>query len=187
MVLMISSCSSDLTSQIPHGHTIKIDGVKEAQWAGGLNYLVTVSDSWTIKITLMQDEQRLYFLFENLKVSESRELYPEVLIDGANDKSAHWDQNDWWFHTSYSNCEGKRKFNNYSSCKVGPKDGWEGNNFPLEIGQVVEIQIEKELLQVSDGDVIGIAFNVTDTQENWYYFPESAYMESPSSWMTLRL
>ena len=108
-------------------------------------------------------------------------------MDTENNKTERWDNNDWWIHTSYSNCEGNGNFNDYSTCQLGQKNGWIGNNFPLKNDQEVEIKIDKSLLNLADGDLIGMAFDVTDTHEKWYFSPVEATLENPSSWMTFKL
>lgn len=175
-------------TRIEEKNTITIDGrLSEPEWKQAGTVQIKVREGWTVTVAYMQDGENLYFAFSNVKLEEKTELYPEVLLDTGNEKTSAWDNNDWWFHTSYSNCEGKGKFNDYTSCKKGEKEGWTGNNFPLEKDRAVEIKVKKSLIQVSEGDMVGMAFNVTDTQKNWYFFPAAATMEQPGSWMTVKL
>ncbi len=195
IILVLSfGCSSKPKQDFPkihkasEGNTVEIDGrLTEAAWQKANSTQITVREDWTIDISYFQDDQNLYFAFSNLKLNDSTEIYPEVLIDTKNDKSLTWDENDWWFHTSYSNCENQAKFNDYSTCEIGQKEGWIGNNFPLEIGQSVEIKIEKKLLDLSEGDLIGIAFDVTDTQKEWFFSRPEAKLEEPATWMTIKI
>jgi len=195
IISTLLACSSNGTidninflTTITTRSNIEIDGrLSESAWKNTNTCQIKIKDGWLITVNYMQDEKSLYFAFSNLKLNDSTEIYPEVLLDTRNNKTLAWDNNDWWIHTSYSNCENKGKFNDYSTCKIGHKDGWDGNNFPLSIGQAVEIKIDKTLLNVSHGNLLGIAFDVTDTNEEWYFFPDDATLENPSTWMTLKL
>ena len=178
--------SSD--NKIPVGKSVTIDGKAEKnEWADAKFVKIKVKEDWEIKVFFKQDGKNLYFRFSNLKIGENQELYPEVLIDTKNDKSQDWKEDDWWFHTSYSNCEGQGLFNNYKTCKKGTKKGWNGNNFPIMIGGDVEMSISKELIGVKAGDVIGMAFDATDTQKKWFYYPEGGKLQSPKTWKNFKL
>lgn len=173
---------------IPFGKVVTVDGKIEAkEWDKAKKVSIKIEKGWTVKVSFKQDENNLYFRFSNLKITENKELYPEVLIDAKNSKTKTWEKNQWWFHTSYSNCEGEGIFNNYKSCKKGAKTGWNGNNFPLEIGGEVEISVSKNHLSLKKGDTIGLAFDVTDTQKRWFFYPANAKLESPETWANFKL
>jgi hypothetical protein len=186
--LSLAACKAQGNLKIPSSNPIKVDGILDHnEWQNAIKNTIVINEGWKIPIYYQQDKNHLYFAFSNLKPNDSTELYPEVLIDSQYDRTLKWDENDWWFHTSYSNCEGKGKYNNYSTCKKGEKEGWVGNNFPISNGGVVEIKISKKLINVTKGATIGLAFNVTDTQKNWYFYPKNAVMETPKTWFPVSL
>lgn len=188
IMLLTPNVFSQPKKTIPIGTKIIIDGKAEkAEWKDANSVSIKIEKDWTVKIFFKQDSNNLYFRFSNLKKDEKNELYPEVLIDAKNSKSKIWEKNQWWFHTSYSNCEGNGVFNNYKSCKKGEKTGWNGNNFPINIGGDVEISVSKSLISANTGDTIGLAFDVTDTQKKWFVYPANAKLESPETWAKFKL
>lgn len=115
-----------------------------------------------------------------------KEWFPEVLIDTKNNGGKEWQADDWWFHTSYSNCEGKGKYNNYSTCKEGQKQGWNGNNFPLNENQAVEIVIDKSLLKLN-GNKIRMAVAVGDSESIWHFPDTNIKIDEPPTWPVIEL
>lgn len=174
--------------KFPFGKSVTVDGkIESKEWDKARKVSIKIEKEWKVKVAFKQDENNLYFRFSNLKIDEKKELYPEVLIDAKNSKTKTWEKNQWWFHTSYSNCEGDGVFNNYKSCKKGEKTGWNGNNFPLEIGGEVEISVSKSYLNLKKNDTIGLAFDVTDTDKKWFFYPATAKLESPETWENFKL
>lgn len=64
-------------------------------------------------------------------------------------------------------------------------DNWEANNaagddFP----DLYEIKIPLETIRLNpeSGRTPGIAFSMTDTYENWEFWPKTARLEDPSTW-----
>ncbi|HNP08451.1 MAG TPA: hypothetical protein PKN99_12540 [Cyclobacteriaceae bacterium] len=100
---------------------IEVDGLdSEVEWSNARSGEIKVSDEWTIGVKYMQDNNNFYFFFSNLKLN-GQELYPEVLIDIGDSKPPSWNDNLWWFHTSYRNCESNGKHSNYGTCEKGLK------------------------------------------------------------------
>lgn len=173
---------------IQQGKPPVIDGKAErAEWLDTKSLIIEVEKGWHVFVRYKQDEQYLYFNFSNLKIAEKKEFYPEVLIDTKNARPAAWGKGQWWFHSSYSNCEGDGIFNNYKSCKKGAKSGWNANNFPIGIGGDIEMSISKAHIGVKTGDKIGLAFDVTDTSKKWLFYPAGAKLDSPATWEAFTL
>lgn len=189
VLALIILFAASLTSQtIPFGKSVTVDGkIESNEWDKARKVSIKIEKGWKVKIAFKQDENNLYFRFSNLKIEENKELYPEVLIDATNSKTKTWEKNQWWFHASYSNCEGDGVFNNYKSCKKGEKTGWNANNFPLEISGEVEISVSKSHLNLRTGDILGLAFDVTDTDKKWFFYPARAKLESPETWANFKL
>ena len=166
----------------------KIDGMlAQGEWDDAKRAEITVEAGWVVNVFYKNDADFLYVAFSNLKTPSS-ERYPEILLDMNNDKSAAWTSDDWWFHTSFNNCEARGEFDRYETCKRA-KVGWSGNLFPLDAPGTVEVRIEYEKLGLVSGEArdIGVAFDVTDTHTKWAFWPSSASLSNPSTWGTWRI
>jgi len=182
-VTLLENCVPNTDIIIKVGVQPQIDGIiKAGEWSDANYSEIEIEEDWVVRVYYKQDSSNLYVRFSNLVINDSTELYPEVLIDVANNKSTTLDSNDWWFHCSYSNCDGNGEVNNYESCKSGTKDGWIGNNFPLEVPGELEIMISKKLLAINGESIIGIAFDVTDTHDRYYFYPPNARLYFPATW-----
>ena len=172
---------------IKHGSTPIIDGILSSdEWKDAESVRIGVEQGWTVEVFYKHDGSNLYIAFSNL-IRKDRAIYPEVLLDIANGKTSSWNSDDWWFHTSYNDCEGKGvycvyTFGNDGSCQKDHGD-WAANNFPLNQG-IIEIKIpySKIGLIPSQGKTVGIAFDVTNATTKWYLWPAAAQLESPSTW-----
>ncbi len=171
--------------EMPLHAPLKIDGIlAPGEWDDAKTAEITVEEGWVVNVFYKNDADNLYVAFTNLK-PQSGELYPEIRLDVNNDKSSSWKSDDWWFHTSYNNCEMRGGYNIWSTCERA-KLGWSGNIFPLTTPGTVEIRIEYEKLGLVSGEArdIGVAFDVTDTRTKWKFWPSSASMYNPSTWGT---
>jgi hypothetical protein len=182
-------CTQNITAQteFPTGKPSVIDGILEpGEWNDAAKAVINVEDDWKITVFFKKDSSNFYFCFTDLQY-EDKELYPEVLLDIDSDRSLEWNKDDWWFHASYNDCEGEGKFNVWNCTKS--KEGWNANNFPLDSGAVVEFQIsfEKVKFDPVQNQTIGLAFNVTDTAELYYFWPSEATLESPETWSVIQI
>jgi hypothetical protein len=184
------SCGGDHRNRIDieHGRTPSIDGVfSSGEWRDANSIKISVEPGWTVQVFFKHDNSNLLIAFSNL-VTNGRKLYPELLLDMANAKTASWEPGDWWLHASYNDCEGNGVFSVYTfgdngSCQKDHAD-WTANNFPLSPEGVIEIKIPyaKIGLVPSNGKAVGIAFDVTDATSKWYFWPADAEQNKPSTW-----
>lgn len=174
-----TDCGNESPIDIQSGIAPTIDGhIAADEWSDACTLEIEVNSDWTVTVYYKHDASNLYIAFTNL-VNE-QERYPEVLIDANHDGTTSWEPDDWWFHASYQECEGEGMPNDYFPCTAS---GWEANTFPLAEG-IVEFRISyaKIGLEPSSSEVIGIAFDVTDTWDEWQFWPQSADLHDPSTW-----
>lgn len=97
----------------------------------------------------------------------------------------------WWLHASYNLCEGDGEFNVYNRDGVfqcaKQKPGWKANTFPLKQKEPMEIRISLSKLNLVPCRRFGLAFDVTDTQSHWDFWPITARLESPATWAECEL
>jgi hypothetical protein len=182
-----ASASRGNRLDIKHGSTPVIDGILSSdEWKDAESFRICVEQGWTVEVLYKHDGSNLYIAFSNL-VRNGKAIYPEILLDMTNGKTNSWNSDNWWFHVSYNDCEGNGvysiyTFGNNGSCQKDHVD-WEANNFPLNQA-IIEIKIPyaKIGLIPLKGKSVGVAFDVTDATTNWYLWPASAKLESPSTW-----
>ena len=173
---------------IKHGGSIVIDGAfSSGEWSDANSLQIGIELGWTVQVYYKHDRSNLYVAFSNL-VNNGRKLYPELLLDMTNGKTASWNSNDWWFHASFNDCEGDGVYGIYTfgdkgSCQKDHID-WTANNYPLSSEGIIEIKIPyiKVGLVPSSGKTVGIAFDVTNAVNKWYLWPAGAKLENPSTW-----
>jgi hypothetical protein len=173
---------------VKHGGTPVIDGVfSSGEWSDANSIQISVEQGWTVQVSYKHDNSALYIAFSNL-INKGKKLYPELLLDTTNGKTAAWNSDDWWFHASFNDCEGHGDYSVYTFGDKGScqKDhvGWKANNYPLNSGGIIEIMIPyaKVGLVHSNGKTVGMAFDVTDATSKWYFWPAGAKLENPSTW-----
>jgi len=151
---------------------------------------ITVSPGWIIRFQCNHDEQELICRIDNLKNGKA-ERFPEILVDSQNGRSERWQKGQWWLHASYNLCEGDGEFNVYNRDGVfqcaKQKPGWKANTFPLKQNEPMEIRISLKKLHLVPGQRFGLAFDVTDTQSHWDFWPTTATLESPATWAQAEL
>jgi hypothetical protein len=151
---------------------------------------ITVSPGWIVRFRCNHDGQELTCRVDNLKNGKA-ERFPEILVDSQNDRSERWQKGQWWLHASYNLCEGDGEFNLYSRDGVvqcaKQKPGWKANTFPLKQNEPIEIRISLKKLRLVPGQRFGLAFDVTDTQSHWGFWPTNARLESPATWSQAQL
>ncbi|HEV2388060.1 MAG TPA: hypothetical protein VGS20_12480 [Candidatus Acidoferrales bacterium] len=176
---------------IPRGQAIRVDGkIGLGEWQNAIALPISVAPGWIVHVLVKHDEANLYVAFVNLQHGSSR-LYPEVMIDSPDLRSASWLTGQWWLHASYNLCEGDGAFNVYRRdgtflCSHS-KSGWEANN-PPQPGGVTEFRISFAKLQLASrpGTVFGLAFDVTnatgDAKQIWRFWPAAAQLAVPRTW-----
>lgn len=162
-----------------------IDGIiSNGEWNDAEYKIINVNPLWDVQVFYKHSDSNLYFAFSNLVVNGFGQRYPDILLDINNDKNIAWQNDDWWFHASYNDCEAQGSYNNWSSC-IPDHPGWSANNFPLNEPGIVEIEISysKIGLQSQFNDTIGISFIVSDTYNDYHYYPAAASIDKPSTWV----
>lgn len=165
------------------GDSPRVDGEAEpGEWEDSGALSITIRPDWRVTVRYKHDGESLLFAFVGL-TKGSEAVYPEVLIDADNGKTASWGSQNWWIHASYQACEGRGRFNHYGSCAPS-QPGWEANTFPLSATGVVEMRIPFETIgfHAGEGALLGLAFNLTDTKEHGHLWPDRALISVPSSW-----
>lgn len=178
--------------RIPRGRAILVDGLKTAgEWNDATMTQFSVASGWNIRVFAKHDEENLYFDFEGVTHGDKR-LFPEILLDPRNLKSAEWQKGQWWLHVSNNLCEGNGAPNIYEKhgkfqC-AHSKPGWDGNNPADAHTELIEIKISfaKLGIRFTPGIKLGLAFDVTDatgkSDQKSYFWPATAKSESPKTW-----
>lgn len=184
--LTITFCLNAFAQQvdIPSGSAAVIDGIlSPGEWDDADYRLIEVKDSWEVKVYYKHTDTCLYFAYTNL-ISGIEQRYPDVMLDITNGKDTSWQPDDWWFHASYNDCQAKGSYNVWTSCKPS-NPGWKANNFPLNDPGTVEMEITYALAGIPSGstDTLGISFEVSDTYNDYHYFPFNADIAKPSTWI----
>jgi hypothetical protein len=178
--------------RIPSASPVTVDGkVSANEWEDSKFVTLPVAKDWTVHVRFKHDTENLYFEFEGVKRGTER-LFPEILIDPQNRKSASWEPGEWWLHVSNNLCEGNGEPNVYTKDGVfqcsHTKPGWSGNNPPGADTEVVEVRVSfaKLGLNARTGTEFGIAFDMTDAtgdeKQRWFFWPRGAKLESPKTW-----
>jgi hypothetical protein len=151
---------------------------------------ITVSPGWIVQFQCSHDALELICRVAGLRNGKA-ERFPEILVDSQNDRSERWQNGQWWLHASYNLCEGDGEFNVYNRDGVflcsKQKPGWKANTFPLKQDEPIEIRILLKKLHLVPGRRFGLAFDVTDTQSHWNFWPTTARLESPATWSQAEL
>ena len=171
---------------IPYGISPVIDGIISSdEWTDADSVTINVQPFWDVKVLYKHNDSCLFFLFKGLVKTGYGERYPDVMLDIYNDKSTTWNPDDWWLHASYNDCECVGNYNDWTSCQ--PEHiGWTANNFPLSAPGIIEMEITYAKIGISNlsEDTIGISLEVSDTYNDYNYFPNGALIDNPSTWAT---
>lgn len=181
---------SGITAQAPlficSGNTPLIDGiVSPGEW-NDANHSTILLPNDSVVVHYKHNGDSLFLLYYG-PLESSNVLFPEVLLDIRNNKTATWDSTDWWFHVSATDCYFNGQYGNYSGTCQPDHPAWSGfPNFAAgpPYTDTVEIAIPFSTPGISTGDTIGLAFDVTNTASNWKYWPSGASRNNPSTWGT---
>jgi hypothetical protein len=178
---------------VPSGRRVVIDGVlAPGEWDSARSLELAVRSGWKVRVWFQHDGRKIYFAFRGLE--QGREMrFPELLFDSHTTRTAGWTPGDFWLHSSFNLCEGEGEYNVYERAGAfqcsKDKSGWSANHFPLHAGGVMEIEVSFRKLGIEPtrGTRVGFAFDLTDTQKNWTFWPEKAQLEHPATWGTIVL
>jgi len=187
---MMVSFSSLLFSQpatlcIPYGTPAVIDGsISNGEWSDADSVQIVINNLKKVTVKIKHDSTSLYLVYLNHLESSMR--FPEILLDINNDKSNGWQNDDWWFHVSATDCESTGMPGNYSNCLV-VQQNWEAvpnmaSGLPNTDTIEIKIPFIKTGIDLTVHDTIGIAFDVTNTVNAWNYWPAGANINTPSTW-----
>lgn len=186
LIVILNNCTFGQTPTIciPYGKSASIDGVISAgEWDDADSVQIVIDYNLTT-IKYKHDSLNLYFAYLGHLQSAAR--VPEVVLDLSNDKSLTWHTDDWWFHVSATDCESQGTPNNFNNCQI-VQPGWEGvpnmTTGPPFI-DTIEIRISLAKISLSLSDTIGIAFDITNTFDEWNFWPSGANINNPSTWAT---
>lgn len=162
-----------------------IDGViSDDEWLNSKIITVKRDNEWKINIRIKYDQEYLYVAFENLTSENKGKLNAEILIQ-TNPEDDKWNDNTYWFHSSYSNCYSNLEYYNWENCSTNHQD-WKANVYPFENGNDnIEFQISLKKLELettSSKNQIKIAFKLSDVSELHSYWPRQAQIQSPQTW-----
>lgn len=190
-ILSISlSLASDVTNLVfPKGNAIQVNGVMgKGEWTDAQRIDLPIANNRNVEVYFKYDDSCLYFAFaSNLMVGYSEVRFPEILFDFGNLKGTMWKPgNNCWFHVSATDCISYTSPNDYSNC-LHEQENWSANNFTDVIfNDIIEISIKRSIVHLDtvEGKTIGIAFDVTNTNDLWEYYPQGAQNDNPSTWAT---
>jgi hypothetical protein len=73
---------------IKHGGTPVIDGVfSPGEWSDANSIQIGIEQGWTVRVSYKRNDSDLYVAFSNL-INNGRRIYPEILLDMTNGKTA---------------------------------------------------------------------------------------------------
>jgi hypothetical protein len=151
---------------------------------------INVAAGWIVRVRCSHDGRELTCRIDNLRKAGA-ERFPELMVDPQDERTSRWRKGQWWLHSSYNLCEGNGEFNAYKRDGVfqcaQEKPGWKANHFPLKEGEPMEIRVTLAKLGLATGRRFGLAFDVTDTQSHWSFWPTKANLASPASWAQAEL
>jgi hypothetical protein len=163
------------------GSSVTVDGViSPGEWGDADTVLIEVPSGSLVAVHFKHDGTSLLFAFTGF--DQPLRHVPEVLIDVGNGKEGVWGAGHWWFHASATDCWSSGRYNAYDTC-VPEAPVWEASN-ARHSQELFELRIPFSTvgLEPGEGEIIGIAFDVTGTQRFWYMWPRGAQLGIPSSW-----
>ncbi len=189
IVLMALDVFTQERINIPESSPAVIDGIiSKGEWDNTPSVDITLDGNKKVTVFYKRDEKAFYFMFAGALGSYGLiPMFPEVVLDLNNTKTAQWQSDDWWFQVSATDCYSSGKPDQYDNCKID-HDGWKGiPNFSMNMmPDTIEMMItfDKVKLNLSAGKEIGIGFMVNNTQGYRKMWPESAGSNSPATWAT---
>lgn len=187
-IYLLYQQSAAAPSVIPSGSEVVIDGkMDRGEWDDALPHRIT-SSGRTILFRIKHDAASLLIGVELKNSGSGPVRFPEILIDPRNDKSYLWQQDDWWFHVSATDCFHQGNHSEYTTCETDHAE-WDAlPNFSTSASDPpvdsIEIRIPFETLGITLLDTIGLSFDVTNTFNAWELWPDGASLDHPDTWGT---
>jgi len=168
------------------GKSIKVDGIIDKdEWTDADSLIIELNNHWKSTVYFKHDSAHILFAFTNLAQEKGKDCVVDLYIDLLNKKSKEWDSDDLWLHASYSDCEGKGKYEDWKSCSKTKPD-WLANNLPyLNGNDNIEMQINiSKISNKGHLSELGFCFSVhhDDIKNKW---PIEADYTKPSTWGTI--
>lgn len=173
--------------------TMTIDGqINASEWQNADSAKIGLSPTDTVTVFYKHDMQNLYFAFcgplESYIVSA---MFPEVLIDPQQLGGSAWQNGQWWFHVSATDCENNGGYGVYNNCQVTQPD-WEGapNQVPGPPdtdSMEMRIPYSKLGFNAVTQYNLGLAFVITNTTNLYYTWPPTADKDVPSTWADAKI
>jgi len=162
-----------------------IDGViGKEEWVDAKKFQLLRTAEWKIDVLVKYDNEFIYVAFRNLTYPQMTRINSEILVQTKVDKN-EWDDNCYWFHSSYSNCSSQGEYYNWDFCSNN-SSGWKANTFPFKNGNNnMEFKISFSKLQLESpvaGMKLKVAFKLSDADELHTYWPKEANIKYPKSW-----
>ncbi len=175
---------------IPAGQAVTTDGVAAGgEWTDARKIVLNIPGRNSAEFLIKHDRQNLMLLFYPNNPDASDVLFPEILIDPHDDKSAAWLGDDRWFHVSGSDCDAVGSPDRYDNCQVHQADWTAEPNYPTDSAGTVaciEIVIPFAKAGIVSGGSFGLALCVTAAQGFFRAWPEGASKLSPYTWSQAR-
>jgi|GEM_PF-2892593 len=164
-----------------------IDGhFSPGEWPKPFSEELLLRDGSKTEVYIEYDSTGLFLAFVNNLGSKVR--FPEVNLDIANNKANAFDQDDWWFHVSATDCEYQGMYGNYDSCQFVRPNWLAAPNFTrAQNPDTVEVYIPWTTLSytLDESDTLGIGLVSTNTFSQWDLWPAQASEKDPSTWGNL--
>lgn len=168
---------------IPYHPAPVIDGIKSpGEWITDSIQIDYANGGTTVYV--QHDSSNLYICYIGNLESASR--FPEVNLDINYDQSTNWQNDDWWFHVSATDCYFQGNFAVYSNCQSDHPD-WEAHpnmtSSPTDPPvDTIEIRIPFSTINLSlVTDTFGLLLNASNPIQ-FYGWPISAQQSTPSTW-----
>lgn len=181
-----SECGTGTVFEIPRGSTVVVDGeLTEGEWDDAVSLEFVVDDGWVVAALVKYDEATLQVAYRGLQPPSPVQIgFPELLLDTQLDGGGEMDDDDWWFHVSFTDCAANAAYDDFDGCEP-VVDGWEANNYPQgNLLDVVELRIEFDHLGMTGalGSPLGLALRLSDTNAWSTTWPDGADPGVPATW-----
>jgi len=169
--------------------TPTIDGIiQESEWKDAKEILINVIANQNVTVLVKYDAENIFVAFINLTNANKIRLNPELLIH-TEVENLGWNENCYWFHSSYGNCAAIGQYYYWEDCTTNPI-GWKANTFPFKNennNMEFKISFSKLNITPTKRKQIRIAFKLSNPLEQHTYWPKTASITSPLSWGLIKL
>ena len=185
LITFASPSASQTVIPAIYAQDIVTDGIITVnEWLSSSTISISAPGN-SIKVHVAYDSLYLYVLYYG-KLESANTLFPELLLDINNSKSNAWENDDWWFHVSATDCENQGAYGVYTNCAVTQTHWIGAPNFNVgpPITDTVEMAIEWSKIGFDpfSGNDLGISLLASNTANLWYGWPATYNRNNPSSW-----